>query len=380
MSKLATAIGISALMMLCMLIPCMNGLDANESQYQIADKPVTVVGFQSADVPNALMQYSGNVEISNEIDVNDELNIVNGEMLVENQTMISNVVQAIIDGNPTAIIGGNYEPLIIAGQTLGMNISVPNMQAYGMYYDINTDTQYIYSVSGFTNETEIATEIYALMNTSSAESNEILEGVGGSTIYSFSHECGDFGKINGRTEYCVLEDTSDNYNFYMAHYRLQGIVYDGHSKSLLGVISDVDADSTYGQYQTLLEYGPTTSSGTTTVEFSAGVTAGYDGAPTVTADFQASWSYSLSDTSSIDHSDFETNYFNIDYDINECTNSGYNTLLVEPGLVSSVSMSGDGNYHVTDIYKAQFCNVVIHGAWHNTFTNFTYPVDVVMYG
>lgn len=27
-------------------------------------------------------------------------------------------------------------------------------------------------------------------------------------------------------------------------------------------------------------------------------------------------------------------------------------------------------------YKAQFCNVVIHGAWHNTFTNFSFPIEV----
>lgn len=374
--------GISALMVLCMLVPCINGIDADieVEQVYVEDTPVTVIGYQSTDnVPEALKQYSGSVSTEDEITADGEFYMVSGDALIDNSVLSDNFIQAAYNGSPAVIIGGNYEPLRTVGETLGMNVEVPEMQAYGMHYDVETDIQYIYAVSGFTDEAEATAEMYALMNTVSENSDQVLEGINGSKIFSFSYECGDFGKISGRTEYCSIEDSSDNYNFYMVHYRLQGLPYSGHSKSLLGVISDVDADPTYGQYQTLLEYGPTTSSGTSTVEFSAGVSAGFDGAPSVTANFQASWSYSLSDTTSVDHSDLDEEYFNVDYDINECTNAGYNTLLVEPGLVASVSMDGDGGYHVTDTYKAQFCNVVIHGAWHNTFTNFTYPVEVEMY-
>lgn len=359
----------------------LGGVTDAENEVHVEENPVVIIGCPSAGaISEALNSYTNVISISNDVAIEDNvMYMVNGDSLYENPTIADDLTQAAYNGNPVVIIGNNYDPLVVVGESLGMNMFMPDMQAYGIHYDVESNTEYVYAVAGFSDENGAIAEMYRLMNTPQSNSNDVLEGVSGFRIYTFTYACDDFGKISSRTEYSVIEDTSDDYNFYLAHYKLQGIPNGGHSKSMLGVEADVNADSTYGQYQTLLDYGPTTSSGTTTVGFSAGIGAGYEPL-TVTAGFQASWSYALDDVFSIDRSDFEGNYFNVDYDINECTPAGYNTLLVQPGLVASASESGDGNYHVVDHYRAQFCNVVLHGAWHNDFRNYSHPVEVVIYG
>ncbi len=80
----------------------------------------------------------------------------------------------------------------------------------------------------------------------------------------------------------------------------------------------------------------------------------------------------------MDRSDLDYEICDVWYDINECTNSGYNTLVVEPGLVASVHNVNGGAYRVIENYNSQFCNVVIQGMWHNTFTNYSFPLNVVI--
>ncbi len=379
MNTIAKAMGISALMVLCMLVPCINGIDADVEveQVYVEDKPITVVGYQTTDeVVKTLNKYSDLVEVSDNISIDNGCYLIDSDAVMHGSIEYGEIEQAVYNGTPVAVVGGGYEVVTAIGKTLGFNATSADMQAYGIRYDPEADVQYVYSVSGFETEAEVALEMYSLMNTVYSADVEILEGVGGAKVYEHTENCGSFGKVNISTAYYAIEDSSDNYNFYMAHYKIQGIANGGHSKSLLGVSSDVSSDPTYGKYQRICDYGPTTESGSSSVSFNAGATVGYDGKPSVTVGFEASWSHSYNDVTSVDGSDLETEHFEVNYDINECTNSGYNTLMVEPGLVVAVGTDGDGAYHAVDNYKAQFCNVVIHGHWHNTFTNFSFPIEV----
>ena len=203
---------------------------------------------------------------------------------------------------------------------------------------------------------------------------EAPEGASLAYFDKFTKICGDFGKFNVRTYYYQITDTRDQNDFYLTHYTIQGICNDGYSKSLLGVRSNLESTTTWPQE--LVDYGPTTAPGTTTVGFDAGVTAGYSSGPTVTPGFNVSWSHSYSDVDVIDDCDFDYNLFEIKYDINECTNSGYHTLKVEPG---SVEATPDGfGYYADETYMAQFCHVVMHGFWHNNFTDFTQHQTVMI--
>ena len=54
MSKLATAMSISALMVLCMLVPCINGIDADIEVEQVYVEDAPVIVYMEEDVPVVL--------------------------------------------------------------------------------------------------------------------------------------------------------------------------------------------------------------------------------------------------------------------------------------------------------------------------------------
>ena len=176
------------------------------------------------------------------------------------------------------IVGSNTKIISDIGMDMGMSVTSSESQAYGIYYDAVSDVQYVYNVGGFEDEAEILAEMYHLINTSmvTSSSGDILAGVGGSKISSFSFNCDSFGKVNGRTQYSKIIDTSNDYEFYLVHYFYSGLTNSGKSKSGMGIHADVDGYPGYGANQRLLSYGPTTSSGTTTVSFGGSVGVNVD--------------------------------------------------------------------------------------------------------
>ena len=130
-----------------------------------------------------------------------------------------------------------------------------------------------------------------------------------------------------------------------------------------------DPNKSYGSNQILFTYSPQTTVGTTTVGLDIGAELGYSGGFTGSVNVGSNWSYSYSDVTVRNNSDIGLNDFNVWHDINECTNSGYDPVMVEPGIVIRVG-SNLGECHNYDHYKVQFCKVVLHGTWHNSFTDF----------
>lgn len=375
---------VSLLVIATLVIPSYGIVEAltGEDKISIDESNLMLVNFDESK----LQSDSGRSFIDASEVKSDSCIIINGGKEISSE--LSRAMEdAIYDGAAVALVGGNYEPLLNIGSKLMANSGVEGIQAYGIKYDQERDKQYLFKVAGFDSEYKAVEQMYKMMDEVQnekkiVESNtrDVVEGISGEVQSIFSYNCGSAGIMNIRTSYLEVEDSSENYNFYLVHYKLQSVCYDGHSKAYMGFEADVDADETYGEYQHISEYYPTTESGSTTVSFGFNVGGGYDGGPSATGGLNVSWSHSYPDVSSIDNSDLSQELFNITYDINECTNSGYNTLMVEPGLAVACSMNGDGNYHIVEEYRTQFCDIVIRGLWHNNFTFYYVYDDIVFNG
>ncbi len=137
------------------------------------------------------------------------------------------------------------------------------------------------------------------------------------------------------------------------------------------IINDVSSTSdSRPSGLTLYAYAPTTTAGTTTVGRDLGVSLEKSDKFSIGVNVGASWSHSYPDVTVLDQSLPGREYFKLFYDINECTNSGYNTLTIEPGKIicSPVGSNGRSWCDTHDVYTVEFCDVVIHGIWHNNFT------------
>ena len=339
--------------------------------------------------PLQLVNFPGDMtlpDVKNEIYTSDDVRLglddcilINGKTLIETN-IVDSISHAILDGNPVALIGGNYSIISDLGREFGGFSGHEGAQAYGMKYVESSDILYLYKVYDMESESDIISTMYDMMclketfvKSNNNSRNTIPGPSEGSVISMVSKSCGNFGTMNIRTLYEPISENVEGYNYFLVHYDLQAVCNSGYSKRYMTITSDIDSDSTYGNYQHLLDYGPTTTSGTSTVEVGISTTIGTGGA---SISQNQSWSYSILDVTVTDLSDYSEEFFKLRHTINECTDSGYNTLKVEPGLMAVVDCDGDGQYHIEEEYYVQFCKIVIKNLWHNTFTNF-YQYDSI---
>lgn len=163
--------------------------------------------------------------------------------------------------------------------------------------------------------------------------------------YELDYSTGDswnpYGRMNVATKYYKLyDDNSGTYDWYDIRFKHQSVPGDSLGWSGGWKTADLyawlDADYYDTSYK-LYDYGPTTTSGTSTVGVSVGVTAGESGAG-VSASM--SWSYSISDVVVNDQSDFYVDRAKWWHDVNQAANVGKYTYLSEPGACVRV-MQGD---------------------------------------
>ena len=166
--------------------------------------------------------------------------------------------------------------------------------------------------------------------------------------YLYRHYDG-YGWMNVNTDYFALNEDNHQYNYFYTHYCIQSVPDDGCSTADLNVYTKL------GEECRILDYAPTTSSGTST----AGVNLGVSSDGVISANI--SWSYSVSDVEVIDRSNFGTNEFRINHDLNEDSNVGSNTFMAEPGKIVRIDCSAgnlSGSYIGTDHYEINFCKKV----------------------
>ena len=244
--------------------------------------------------PLQLVNFPGDItlpDLKNEISTSDDIQLglddcilINGKSPIGAST-IDSISRAILDGNPVALIGGNYNIISDLGKEFGGFSGHEGAQAYGMKYVESSDVLYLYKVYDLESESDIISTMYDMMCLketfvkSSNNSRDTIPGPSeGSVISMVSKSCGNFGTMNIRTLYEPIIENVEGYNYFLVHYDLQAVCNSGYSKRYMTITSDIDSDSTYGNYQHLLDYGPTTTSRTSTVEVGIGTTIGTGGA------------------------------------------------------------------------------------------------------
>lgn len=387
-----------AVMLLSVMIPTVMGAPITDEaisdseqkidHMQFTDKPVKIFTNESSNsFSSKLSKYTSNVEkvddlleISNTLSA-DTMIVFDNDWISDKDvtTIEKNVDKLIKNGNPVVIIDSDPQLLLETGRDLGFTSFADSAQVYAMWYSPQTGAQSCCSIGGYADNAEAIAAAYEwanetiLLNSTTSAS----EDLGPAHDSFFSEVCGDYGVMSSRTTYHkILGDNDPNRDYYLAHYRFEANPNDNHSKATMDINCDVDKNNSN---QILFTYYPQTTVGTTTVGadisaaleasgsgFSAGISVG------------ANWSYSVPDVIVRNGSDLASNYYHVWHDINECTNSGYDTTLVEPGMVIRVD-SNLGECHNEDTYKVQFCDVVIHGKWHNNFKDFTKTISVDIY-
>ena len=118
---------------------------------------------------------------------------------------------------------------------------------------------------------------------------------------------------------------------------------------------------------TMMKYGPTATSGQSTVGVNTSLSIGFSGINYI---FGSNWSYAISDVIVMDFTSVLNNIIDIRHNIDESTNVGIGTYSVEPGKLIIVD-DGDG-YYSTDTYKTQFCesNWFGYGAYNDVTVNY----------
>lgn len=239
---------------------------------------------------------------------------------------------------------------------------VTDATATGVYYNNSTGAISCYSVK-CDSQTEAANRVYAWADemlsadVDSADNVALSSANGspswGSEIQSYADiECGDYGWFYIRTNYFEQITSSNTYRYYKPDYSLQAVPNSSTNARIADMNVQCDVDKLRNT-QRLLDYGPTTTSGSSTASVSLNWSVSESGA---SIGMSTERSYSISDIMVHDYSNFGNELFSTSHDVQESGSVGDTTILIKPGLVSSSEKSNsNGGYSVEDNYSVNFC-------------------------
>jgi len=154
-------------------------------------------------------------------------------------------------------------------------------------------------------------------------------------------EWGKIGKVNQKIFlYKLKYDEVSNYDWYAIVWTIQAIpghVAFNNDWRIMDIYNWVDGDR-YKPYTKLIDYGPYSTQGQTTVTYNIGIEAGTNGAA-VTAGI--SQSYTITDINVHDQSDFSKELAKWWHDVNEDTVGWDKVTTLKPGVVFRVPQSND---------------------------------------
>lgn len=165
---------------------------------------------------------------------------------------------------------------------------VENATASGVYYDKSTGAMCCYSVK-CDDLNEARNRVYGWADDKLTQSLEIKENaslassaetpVWGGEIQSYGDiSCGDYGWFYIRTNYYEQMTNSNTYRYYQADYKLQAVPNTSANTRIADMNVQCDVDKLRST-QKLLDYGPTTTSGSSTasvnLNWSVSLTGGF---------------------------------------------------------------------------------------------------------
>lgn len=301
----------------------------------------------------------------------------------DNVTIKNDVRRCIENNNAVVIVSDSPQILIDSRGPIDFRSYMEDCQVYGIY-SMQDGTECCYSVGGFRTTEEAISAVYDLVSedmyaTSEGANITFIGNWGTQKLSKFTYDCittsgTDYGKFNIVTAYFPIIENDPDYNYYLTSYFFQSVPSDSYRTADMAITTDVDAIENYGQYQELIRYAPTATSGTSSVNIGLGINITESG---VSINASASWSYTTPDVSILDESDMEYNIMDLRHNVPEDKNAGIGNYTIQPGNLVMVSTQGDGAYHAEEGYRGSICHHVL-GNIFNRFQEFGVTAQTIV--
>ena len=324
MSKLATAMGISAIMMLCVLVPCISELNAD---------PDNAMVDATDAVQNAIEQPIAVIDAATY------------EKLEADS--ISMLESAVMNGTPV-IFEGSSEIITIDGVP---KLYSTDSEYSGVYYNKEYDAACYFGATGI-NAKQNA-EAWA----NDIESRVVLMGHDGDSNYcTFDNvaESDDY-KLYAETSFIKVGVDADD-TFYVVHHKVNPIIKDTSNDR---EIADVTVSCSLGNSGMTLEDTSPEDSGSpdkiTTI--GVGLTVGTSG---IDLSVSGTWEFTSRYMTVDNDTDYQNGTYEFFFDFNEEQFDIDDNLVVEPGSVisvmtgSNVTMDMDFELQIRQKYADKF--------------------------
>jgi hypothetical protein len=184
-----------------------------------------------------------------------------------------------------------------------------------------------------------------------------------STAYVYEN---DYGWMNISTNYFVLNEDNERYNYYHAHFYQESVPDDNrYTADMYTKTQNTQSNLTY------LYHAPTTTPLDSTVTIQFGTEVGLPDLLGVNESI--SWSYNIPDVIVHDRSNTGLSLIDIWHDVNENAFVGSESFYIEPAKLMKIDcQNGLGHCIQRDVYSIQFCK-------HNLFWNDFNTVEKTMF-
>jgi hypothetical protein len=287
--------------------------------------------------------------------------------------------------DPTDGLEALYEagvPVIVLEDqgTASSRISSGDVRAVGQYKSPATGEQYSYTVETMSlGETLKRSYNWAdyVLSENEAAGETIAYSSASPIVYNAygDKEAGEFAWYSVRTIYTEKSSTDTTKSYWDVNYKmLSEPKANNYRTTGLNIKSEY---ARVGCPSTLFDYGPTTTSGTSTVAHTIGISAGASSNGVVSAgiNFSRTVSYAIPDVQVHDHSSFIQNKAEWFHQINAGSNSAKDTYYIQPGAIITGGMSVGNSYHYSiDEYRGEYRKTTLLG--YSDYSSFTLSVVV----
>lgn len=314
-----------------------------------------------------LKDSTSKISISEKLDncTSNQIAILDGKWAAKQNkdALINQTSDLISHGTPVITVADSPELLINSNKD-GFSSYATEAQIFGIYTNPVTGSQYCLSI--------VSEDIDdALLRAYNWADNMILNNTASSNSYGpdttnlqWGQEYGSLILIpsdiygNGRilTKYFPLtENVGSTADYYYVHYQFQSKTPSVTSRYFSGIdtmkiISRVGNNSTNGQYQSIEDYGPKTTIGSTNYHVGLSLSVGTGGAA---ISGNVSWNRDFPTPVVVyDYTNTALKTMELDFNLDK-KNGNY---ILEPGLIVRCDRSsgGNGDYHATDYYSVTY--------------------------
>ena len=277
------------------------------------------------------------------------------------KTLMTQTHKLILQGTPVITVSDSPQMLIESNDG-GFSSYAADAKIYGICANPITGSQYCMSVV-CDDMDEALLRAYNWADNMISENSTTTSSGGDTSNLEWGAEYGGlivipntiYGDARILTTFYRLHIPTGTTNYYYIHYQFQSTTNPVSKTQFVGndtltITSRVGEDATYGQYQSIEDYSPKTTVGTTHHNVGLSLNAGMGGVSLIG---NVSWSYDVPTPISVrDYTNTVSKTMKLEFGAEKRNGNP----VVQPGLVVRCdgSGSGDGQYHAVDEYAIKY--------------------------